>query len=112
MSLRELADHLGAKNLTPALSLDVPVTRAWSGDRMSDLISEAQPGTLLVTNLDGAQLLRVAELMDVAAICFSASATPRPETIAAAQEQGTVLLASPAPLFETCGLLYEALRQA
>lgn len=107
MNLRELVEHLGAVTLTPGVSLDLPVERVYAGDRMSDLINAAGPGMLLVTNLDGAQLLRVAELMDVAGVCLARGATPKPETVAAAAAQGVVLLASPGDLFETCGLLYE-----
>jgi hypothetical protein len=107
MNLRELVEHLGAVTLTPGVSLDVPVDRVYAGDRMSDLINAAGPGMLLVTNLDGAQLLRVAELMDVAGVCLARGAAPKPETVAAAAAQGVVLLASPGDLFETCGLLYE-----
>jgi len=109
MNLATVVRQLGAAVLTPGLPLDTAVERVWAGDRMSDLISAAGPGTLLVTNLDGVQLLRVAELMETAGVCFAQGAAPRPEVVAAAAARGLVLLASPAPLFETCGRLYRCL---
>lgn len=112
MNLRTIVRHLGAAVLTPDLPLEQPVERVWAGDRMSDLISAAGPGTLVVTNLGGLPVLRAVALMEATAVCFTEGAAPESDVVAAAAAHGTVLLASPAPLFETCGRLYECLRAA
>ena len=86
--------------------------RIYAGDRVSDLLNEASEKTLLVTNLMSLQMIRVAELMDVPAICFVNDVEPSPEIVARAGSTGTVLLVSPIGVFETCGRLYQNLSPA
>ena len=109
MNVYELASSIGARVLTAEQTPPPHISSVYAGDRMSDLVSQAGSGTLLVTNLDGSQLLRVAALMDSPALCFVGGLVPDPERIAAAAAQGTVLLVSPHGLYETCGLLFQAL---
>ncbi len=59
-----------------------------------------------MSNLASVQMLRVAELMDVPGICFVNGVEPEPEVVELAQTNGTLLLVSPAGVFETCGLIY------
>jgi len=107
MKLGELATQIGARVLTPPRRrAGVEVTRVYAGDIISDLLREASETTLLVTHLASPQLLRVAELMDLAGICFVQGREPTPEIVAAAAERGIVLMVSPLDLFETCGALH------
>ena len=110
MRLHELSREIRAEAL---LGEEIPsapdpeIKRVYAADRISDLLSQGDPGTLLVTNLAGAQILRVAQLMDVPAICLLNGIAPEPELIGAAGTHGTVLLVSPFGMFETCGRLYQ-----
>jgi hypothetical protein len=54
-------------------------------------------------------MLRVAELMDVPGICFVNGVQPDDEMIELARENDTLLMVSPQGVFETCGLIYQAL---
>lgn len=112
MRLLDLIGRIDAKVLTSPPSRDIEIKRVCAGDRISDLLSEGTTETLLVTNLTGAQILRVAELMDVPAICLLNGAAPEAEVIGAAARHGTALLVSPFGMFETCGRLYECLAGA
>ena len=109
MSLKGLADKIGARILTPGLGDDAEITRIYAGDRVSDLLNEASDKTLLVTNLANQQMVRVAELMEVPGICFVDGIDPGQEIIDLAGENGTLLMVSPAGVFETCGLIYQFL---
>lgn len=106
MKLIDLIQRIGAKSLPPGSSLDAEIKGIYAGDRISDLLSQGAAETLLVTNLTGAQILRVAELMDVPAICLLNGISPEPELTNTAERNGTVLLVSPFGMFETCGRLY------
>ncbi len=109
MKLEELAEHIGARVVTPGEPGGTEVTKIYAGDRVSDLLNEASDKTLLVSNLASVQMLRVAELMDVPGICFVNGVEPDDEVIALARDNGTLLLVSPAGVFETCGLIYQFL---
>jgi redox-sensing transcriptional repressor len=107
----DLAQRIGARVIAGCAG-DRSVCRIYAGDRVSDLLNEASEKTLLVTNLMSLQMIRVAELMDVPAICFVNDVEPSPEIVARAGSTGTVLLVSPIGVFETCGRLYQNLSPA
>ena len=110
MRLSELAGKVGAKVLTAETPAGREVGRVYAGDRISDILNHASDATLLVTSLATTQLARVAELMDLPAICLVGGQVPEPEVIAAATRHGTAILVSPFGMFETCGRLYEWLK--
>ncbi|MBN1947013.1 MAG: hypothetical protein JW797_15165 [Bradymonadales bacterium] len=105
MNVKQLAETLGARLLTPD-SPDAEIEHVFAGDRISDLLNRATPRSLLVTNLTGSQVIRLAELMDVPAICFLNDAAPSPEAMGELGESQTIFLVSPLGMFETCGRLY------
>jgi len=112
MRLSDLIRNVEARILTTRPSRDVEIQRVYAGDRISDLLSQGAAKTLMITNLSGIQILHVAELMDVPAICLVNDIAPEPELLGVAEEHGTVLLVSPFGMFETCGRLYECLHAA
>ena len=109
MKLATLADAIGAKTVTPGKGATVDAEQVYAGDRISDLLNEAKDNVLLVSNLASSHLIRVAELMDVPGICLVSGQDPSPEMVQTAQEHGTLLMLSPAGLFETCGRIYQCL---
>ena len=109
MKLEDLADNIGARVVTPGRPGGTEVAKIYAGDRVSDLLNEASDQTLLVSNLASVQMLRVAELMDVPGICFVNGVEPDAEVVELARQNGTLLLVSPAGVFETCGLIYNHL---
>jgi redox-sensing transcriptional repressor len=109
MKLEDLALNIGARVITPGREGGTEIAKIYAGDRVSDLLNEASDQTLLVSNLASVQLLRVAELMDVPGICFVSDVEPDADVVDLARQNGTLLLVSPAGVFETCGLIYQAL---
>jgi hypothetical protein len=109
MKLDDLARRIGARVLTPGPPGGATITRIYAGDRVSDLLNEASDKTLLVTNLANLQMVRVAELMEVPGICFVDGIDPEQEIIDLATTNRTMLMVSPAGVFETCGLIYQLL---
>jgi hypothetical protein len=93
VEIEEFAREIGARFLAGARG-GGEIHRLFVGERMSDLLEQAGPGTLLVTRLSNAHLVRLAELMDVPALCLAGGARPSPELLAAAQRVGTAVLVS------------------
>ena len=109
MKLEDLARDIGARIVTPGKAGGTEVARIYAGDRVSDLLNQASDKTLLVSNLASVQMLRVAELMDVPGICFVSGVQPDDEMVRLATENDTLMMVSPAGVFETCGLIYRFL---
>ncbi len=109
MRIDELAVVIGARVLAPGRRATVEPEQVYAGDRISDILNAAADHSLLITNLASTHLTRVAELMDIPAICLVAGQTPDEAMRAAAREHGTWLMVSAAPLFETCGRAWAAL---
>jgi hypothetical protein len=106
MNLARIAVLIEARILPVGAGADREISRVYAGDRISDLIAQASPKTLLVTNLANAQLVRVAQLMECPGICIANGADPGPEVTAALSAGGTTVLVSGVGLFETCGRLF------
>lgn len=105
MKIHDLAGRIGATILTQPPA-ETAIEHVYAGDRVSDLLSQAHDRALLVSNLNGSQLLRLAELMDAPAVCLLNGHMPDMEVITAAAEGGTAILVSPYGMFETCGRLF------
>jgi hypothetical protein len=112
MKLTDLIRRIGARTLTSGAMLDAEIKRIYAGDRISDLLSQGDTETLLVTNLTGVHIPRAAELMDVPAICLLNGVSPEPELTTAAERNGMALIVSPYGMFETCGRLYTCFADA
>jgi len=107
--LDEVARRIGAQVLAPGKAVSIELEQVYAGDRMSDLLNAAGDHMLLVSNLASTHLLRVAELMDIPGICLVHGQVPDAAMLRAATEHGTLLMASPFGLFETCGRIYQLL---
>jgi hypothetical protein len=109
MKIEEIARCIGATVLQAGSPGDRVIRHVYAGDRISDLIERSTAETLLVTNISNAQLIRVAELMDVPGICVTGGVLPDPALLSAASRTGTAILAASEGLFETCGRLYRCM---
>jgi hypothetical protein len=105
MRMEELAQLIDARLHLSAGSSGTEVGQAYAADTMSELIAHAAADTLLVTSLNNAQLVRVAELMDVPGICLVGGAQPEADLLSLAEVTGTAILVSARGLEETCRLL-------
>jgi len=107
MKLREIIHILEGKVVSDHANLDVEIPCAAGADLMSDVLAFGRPGAVLLTGLTNPQVVRTAEIADMAAIVFVRGKVPPPETIALAKEKGIPLITVPYTLFEMCGRLYE-----
>ena len=108
MKLEEIIRLVEGTLLTRDANLDMEIGQACGADLMSDVLSFAKEGALLLTGLTNPQVVRTAEMADIVAIVFVRGKLPPPETIALADEKEIPLIAAKYTLFEMCGRLYEA----
>lgn len=108
MKLGEILKILEGKLLTNDADLEAEIRCACGADLMSDVLTHTKPGALLLTGLTNPQVVRTAEVADIAAIVFVRGKMPPPETVALAREKGIPLIAAPYTMFEMCGRLYKA----
>ena len=101
MNIEELTRAIEASLIVPAGKSDLQIARVYGAQAMSDLIANAGSDTLLITSLSNAQLIRVAELMDVPAVCLVDTQEPASELVELARRTGTALLLSRADFVST-----------
>jgi predicted transcriptional regulator len=111
MNLECLVEKFGGSILTNGNSPKVDIERIYAGDRISDLLNQANQNTLLVSNLASQQLLRMVHLMEAAGLCLVNGMHPDDEMIELANQNNTTLIVSPYDMFETCGRIYRCMSQ-
>jgi hypothetical protein len=85
---------------------DIEIVLACGCDLMSDVLTFCSPGALLLTGLTNAQVVRTAEMADIACVCFIRGKMPQPETLSLAEEKDIVVLSTRLSMLEACGRLY------
>ena len=108
MKLGEVIKLVEGTLLSRGANLDIAISRACGADLMSDVLTFTKARALLLTGLTNPQVIRTAEMADIAAIVFVRGKLPPPETIALAEEKGIPIIAAKHTLFEICGRLYQA----
>jgi predicted transcriptional regulator len=108
MNLKELVTCVEGQVLTAPDGLSREVKGAGAADLMSDVLACVQPEAVLLTGLCHSQVVRTAQMADVAAVVFVRGKRPEAETIALAEAEGIPLISTPFGLFELCGRLYQA----
>lgn len=82
------------------------VKTAFVADLMSDVLAFATAGSLLITGLTNPQVVRTADVLDIAAIIMGRGKLPSQETFQLAEELNIPILTTKYILFEIAGRLY------
>jgi len=106
LKLSEVKNILNAEVIVGEEHLDLEVKTAFGADLMSDVLAFAKAGSLLLTGLTNSQVIRTANILDIAAIILVRGKKPSTETINLAKELKIPLLTTKYILFETAGRLY------
>ena len=109
MNVSELINLTKGKLLTRECSMDPDreIKGGCSADLMSDVLAYIQPDAVLLTGLVNPQVVRTAQMADVAAIVFVRGKNPPDETIQLAEESEIPLISSPFGMYELSGRLYQ-----
>jgi len=110
MKLREIAEKLNFKELTPELfTVESPeVSRGHVSDLLSDVLANAPAGGVLVTLQVHMNVIAVAMHSGLVAVIFSSDRIPDDEVIKKAAEEGIALFVSEESSFDIAGQLYES----
>jgi len=106
LTLHELKKLLDAEVLIGEDQLDMEVKTAFVADLMSDVLAFATAGSLLITGLTNPQVVRTADVLDIAAIIMGRGKLPSQETFQLAEELNIPILTTKYILFEIAGRLY------
>ncbi|MDA3941187.1 MAG: hypothetical protein PF693_18065 [Spirochaetia bacterium] len=80
----------------------------FASDMMSEVLTLQESDIALLTTLSNPQVIRTAEMQDLACVCFTFDKTPTEDTIKLAEEKNIPIVCTSLCLFEACGKLYEA----
>jgi predicted transcriptional regulator len=108
MRLQDVLDVTEARIISPDPDLSQKVRSGVAADLMSDVLRYDVAQGLLITGLTNPQIIRTAEMADMAAILVVRGKIPLPETIDLANQVGIPILGTELIMFETCGRLYAA----
>lgn len=108
MNIKNLIEFIDGELLTPSADLSREIKGGCGADLMSDVLASIQPDAVLLTGLCNPQVVRTANMSDVAAIVFVRGKKPAEETVQLADEEGIPLISSPFGMFELSGRLYLA----
>lgn len=106
MKLSEVKEILDANVVVGQEKLDMEVSTAFGADLMSDVMAFAKEGSLLLTGLTNAQVIKTAASRKIAAIILVRGKEPSTEAIDMAKELQIPILTTKYILFETAGILY------
>ena len=108
MTLQEIIETLGLRVLTePADFGQITPVSGYTSDLLSCVMTGAKHGGLWVTLQAHGNIVAVAALLELAAVIITEDAKPDSATVAKANAQGVVLLATVQPSFTVVGRLWE-----
>jgi predicted transcriptional regulator len=107
MTLETIQTYLDATCLCGEDLRTFEATSVFSSDMMSDVLAYGAHASILITGLHNAQVVRTAEMLDMACIIFVCGRIPAPNIVQLAKEKDIVVLSSQHDLFTTCGILYQ-----
>lgn len=106
MTLREVKKILEADVIVGEGLLDMEINTAFGADLMSDVLAFAKSGSILLTGLTGNQVIRTADVLDIAVIILVRGKKLTPDAVKMAEELKIPVLSTKYILFETAGRLY------
>lgn len=108
MNIQELISIIDGTLITKPVNLKREIKGGFGADLMSDVLASIQPEAVLLTGLCNPQVVRTAQMADVAAIVFVRGKQPPEETIRLANEETVPLISTPFGMFDVCGRLHDA----
>ena len=108
MRLNDIIKLIEGEAVSENVDLNREVQGGCAADLMSDVLAYGLSNTVLLTGLCNPQVVRTAQMADVAAVVFVRGKHPPPETIDLANQEGIPLISSPYGMFELCGRLFQA----
>mgnify|MGYP002527250783 FL=1 len=106
MVVRDIIDILDGEIICEG-DLDQEIKTACGSDMMSDVLAFVKDQSVLLTGLMNPQVVRTAEMMDMACIVFVRGKVPDQSIIDLAESRDITLIKTRYRMFTACGKLYE-----
>ncbi len=105
--LSEIKELLQATSYTEHNLEEIYTETVCGADLLSDVLAFTKEKTLLLSGLIHPQVIRTAEMLDLAGVVFVRGKIPSQEMIDLAKTKNIPILSTAYPMFESCGLLYK-----
>jgi serine kinase of HPr protein (carbohydrate metabolism regulator) len=109
MKVSELVEKIGLTVYTGAEGLDREITGGYVSDLLSDVMGNAQEGSVWITLQNHMNVIAVASLKELACIILVKGIKPLPEIIEKAKDEGIPVLGSTEKTFELSGKIFQTL---
>lgn len=103
--LKDVLALLDGELLTPAIPPETAFGKVFVSDLMSDVLSAAEPGSLLLTGLANGHVVSTCSVADISGVVFVQGKRPRPEVVGEALTKHLPLVATRLTMFEACSRL-------
>jgi predicted transcriptional regulator len=103
--LKDVLALLDGELLTSGSPLETTCPKVFASDLMSDVLTSAEPGSLLLTGLANSHVVCTCSVADLAAVVFVQGKRPGPEVVDQARSKNLPLIATKMPMFEACSRL-------
>ena len=105
MVIKDIIDILEGEVICEG-NLDTEIKTVCGSDMMSDVLAFVKDQSVLLTGLVNPQVVRTAEMMDMACIVFVRGKQPDQSIIDLAKSRDITLIKTRYRMFTACGLLY------
>ena len=105
MIVKDIIDILEGEIICEG-DLEQEIKTACGSDMMRDVLAFVKDQSVLLTGLVNPQVVRTAEMMDMACIVFVRGKIPDESIIRLAEQRGITLMKTRYRMFTACGLLY------
>ncbi|MEN6561668.1 MAG: DRTGG domain-containing protein [Acidobacteriota bacterium] len=100
--LKDVLALLDGELLTPATAPEAAFGKVFASDLMSDVLTSAEPGSLLLTGLANSHVVCTCSVADLAGVVFVQGKRPAPEVVREAGTKNLPLIATKMTMFEAC----------
>ncbi len=108
MTVKELIELTGARNMTPEADPNTEVTCGYTCDLLSWVMAHGKAGMAWITVQTHMNVIAVASLMEMAAVIIPEDIEMEGPSLEKAREEGIAVLQSGKTAYELCALMSEA----
>ncbi len=102
IALKDVLVLLDGELLTPGTLPEAAFGKVFASDLMSDVLTAAEPGSLLLTGLANAHVVCTCSVADLAGVVFVQGKRPGPDVIGQAETKSLPLIVTRMTMFEVC----------
>ncbi|MCK9302904.1 MAG: hypothetical protein PHU62_06250 [Bacteroidales bacterium] len=106
MLINEIASNINAQIHCIEGNENIDITKAFTSDLMSDVLTIEDSDVVLITGLANIQTIRTADMADIRCIILGRNKHPSSEMLELAEDIGITVLVCPLTLFHISGILY------